>query len=145
MANRILQHLSTPLLTYAQLQSLIGSPHDPCPTCNGIDFGVTHKGEWICVDCDPGRALAPKGIALSVRLTRNAAGQIVAANREQLVKDTATTQAIQQAGASVIAVDGHQWAAWIDSYGFHRFANLDYYGFERCLQKASSKRPAGEW
>jgi hypothetical protein len=145
MANRILQHASTPLLTYTQLQSLIGSPHDPCPTCNGIDFGVTHKGEWICVDCDPGLALAPKGIALSVRLTRNAAGQIVAADREQLVKDSATTQALQQAGASVITVDGQQWAAWVDDSGDRRFANIDYHGLDRCLQMASSKRPAQGW
>lgn len=144
--NRILQHLSTPLLTYAQLQSLIGSPHDPCPTCNGLDFGITHKGEWICVDCDPGRALAPKGIALSVRLTQDPiTGETVAVDRDKLAEVDRATESLVRAGALVDRIHGHLWAAWMAVDGSRRYIDVDHHGPDVCVAMIASRRPVTDW
>jgi len=114
------------LLTSSQIQALVGQEHVPCPSCGGIDWTVTHKGEWICVECDPARALSTKGIAIRLLLVERD-GRWVAADHRCETQRQRDSKLIQEAGGQVFAFNGDNWATWTTADGEVCYANLVFH------------------
>jgi len=142
---RILQPTQTTLLTYSQIQALVGQPHDPCPHCTSHEFAVTHRGDWICCDCDPGRAFASKGIAIHLLLVDGGDGQLVAANRDEVIRAAKLRSRIQEAGGIVEIVDGEAWAAWVATDGSACYSNADHFGDGRVVGLITNGRVPEVW
>lgn len=159
---RILQPSSQPaLLTYSQIQDLIGQPHRPCDHCGGLEFSITHRGDWICCNCDPGRAFS-SGIAVIVFLVEDASGTWISAKRETVLQANRIREAggvIETIGESSETdsgpfetpseipktIKGHQWAAWKTSAGLTCYADVDHFGEDHVIQAITTGREPTPW
>jgi len=100
------------LLTQAELQSLLGQPHPPCPVCGCAAFSISARGEWICWGCDWDRAHADRGIALRVRILSHG-GQPIAVDEDGLAHQRRRREAAHALGVILIEIEGVQeWMLW---------------------------------
>jgi len=142
--NRILQRTSTPLLTSAQLQALIGQPHETCPVCGSIEWAVTHRGEWLCCDCDP-TAFTAKGIAILLRLVDAGDDRLVTRRLEDCQKEDRLREDITRAGGLFEIVNGVPWVGWRSADGHTCYCDLVNHDPDRIVALIASGRALPGW
>lgn len=144
--NRILQRVATPLLTSDQIRSLIGSEHSPCVVCGGCEFCVTHRGQWLCVDCDPSILTAPSGIALHLHLFHTGDGdRQVALPSEEFATLLRMRSVAQDRLGGLEAVGSVLWAFWRSTEGIVCYARLDLHDPQRLLAQIEAGETLPTW
>ena len=124
--NRIQQRMTTHILTSTQIASEIASFHSPCLICGGLDFSLTHRGEWICVECDPARGLSGS-VAARILLCETPSGSWEAVDRRKALMRLTERLALEEVDGTVFSHNGEDWAAWVAEDGSTCYQSLAYH------------------
>ena len=103
-----------------------------------MEFSVSQRGEWICVGCDPGRALAPTGIARRLLLV-DRGGRFVTADYNDEMTRQRDTEDVVRCGGVVEDFNGDLWVGWKVDDGHVWYANLGYHNAEFVAQRIAQK------